>query len=101
LLHELVRRVRRAIRPEKIVLFGSRARGEARPGSDFDLLVVQRSTRPRYERARPVYAAIADLPAEVEVVVYTPQEIEEWRQVPRAFVTTALRQGKVLYEEES
>jgi hypothetical protein len=34
----------------------------------------------------------------VDVVVYTPEEVEEWRSVPEAFVTTAIREGKVLYE---
>jgi hypothetical protein len=40
----------------------------------------------------------ADLPDEVDVVVYTPDEIEEWGNVPMAFATAALREGKVLYE---
>ena len=101
LLRELVSRIRRAARPEKIVLFGSRARGEAREDSDFDLLLIKPSGRPRHERSRPIYAAVADIPAEVEVVVYTPQEVREWENVPQAFVTTALREGEVLYERKS
>lgn len=83
-----------------IRVFGSVARGDARPDSDFDLLVIRESNQRRDERSAPIYTALADVPAEVEVMVYTPAEIEEWRDVPQAFVTTALREGKVLYEKQ-
>ena len=95
---EIVRRIVRLVSPLKVILFGSRARGDARPDSDFDLLVVRDSDKPRPERSAPIYTALADLPAEVEVMVYTPAEIKEWEQVPEAFVTTAIREGRVLYE---
>ena len=101
LLEEIARRIRTAMHPERIVLFGSRARGEAHEHSDFDLLVIGDSEEPRYRRAAPLYTLLADLPAEVEVTVYTPHEVKEWSEVPQAFVTTALREGKVLYERES
>jgi len=95
-----VRRIRAVSDPAKIVLFGSRARGDHRPDSDIDLLVIKESPLPRHRRAIPLYAALADLPLDVdaEVVVYTPAEVEEWRGASAAFVTTALREGTVLYE---
>ena len=98
LLDEMVNRIREAMQPERIVLFGSRARGTARGNSDFDLLVIKESDEPRYRRSAPLYTRLADLPVEVEVVVYTPEEVRDWSQVPQAFVSTALREGKVLYE---
>jgi predicted nucleotidyltransferase len=103
LLRDLVHRVVRAAQPERIVLFGSRARGDSRPDSDIDLLVIKRSRRSRPERAIPIYSALADLrlPVDAEVMVYTPAEAEEWSEVRQAFVTTALREGKVLYEKKS
>ena len=101
LLDEIVRRVVQTIQPDKLILFGSRARGNARANSDYDLLVVNSSVEPRYKRSAPIYVALADLPVEVEVMVYTPEEIEEWNEVPQAFVTTALREGKTLYERAS
>ena len=73
-------------------------RKKAESDLDFDILVVQRSQVPRFKRSAPIYAALADLPVEVEVVVYTPSEIQDWSDVPQAFVTTAIREGKVLYE---
>jgi len=97
---EIVRRIRSVSDPQKIVLFGSRARGDHRPDSDIDLLVIEDSPLPRHRRAIPLYAVLADLPFDVdaEVVVYTPAEVDEWRNAGAAFVTTALREGAVLYE---
>lgn len=100
LIQEIIRRVVGAVRPEKIILFGSRARGDHRPDSDIDLLVIQKSNLPRHRRAVPIYEALNGLPVDVdlETIVYTPAEVEEWSEVRQAFVTTALREGKVLYE---
>lgn len=100
-VREIVHRIVAVAQPERIVLFGSRARGQHRPDSDIDLLVIQKSNLPRHRRAVPIYAALAGLPVEVdcEVLVYTPAEVAEWSAVPEAFVTTALREGRVLYEK--
>ena len=101
LLTEVVRRVVEAVAPQKIVLFGSRARGDHRPDSDIDLLIIKDSNLPRLKRAVAIHAALCSLPIEVdtEVMVYTPREVEEWKGSRAAFVTTALREGKVLYEK--
>jgi predicted nucleotidyltransferase len=99
-LQQIVDGILSVTTPDRIVLFGSQARREGRAGSDFDILVVQESTQPRFQRAVPMYVALADLPVEVDVVVYTPSEIREWSAVPQAFVTTAMREGRVLYERE-
>ena len=101
LLDEMVSRIKNAVKPEKIILFGSRARGTAHEKSDFDLLVIKDSDQPRYRRSAPLYRILADLPVEVEVIVYTPDEVRDWSAVPQAFITTAVREGKVLYEKES
>ena len=98
LVRDIVRRIVQTVQPEKVILFGSRGRGDAKPDSDFDLLVIKESDEPRFRRSVPLYVALADLPVEVEVMVYTPQEVEEWSQVPQAFVTTAVREGTTIYE---
>jgi predicted nucleotidyltransferase len=97
-LNTLVSRIVTAVHPERVLLFGSHARGDAAQQSDVDILVVAESSRPRYERAVPIYRAIADVPVEVDVIVYTPAEVRDWSRVDQAFVTTALREGRVLYE---
>ena len=98
LIQGIVRRIVETAQPEKVILFGSRARGDARPERDFDVLVIKPSDEPRYRRSVPLYVALADLPVEVEVMVYTPEEVEEWSTVPQAFNTTALREGTTIYE---
>ena len=101
LIDVIVRRIVETAQPDKIILFGSRARGDGRPNSDFDVLVIKESSEPRYRRSVPLYVALADVPAEVEVIVYTPEEVDEWRQVSQAFVTTAVREGTTIYERPS
>ena len=100
LMDEIVRRIVEVIHPEKVILFGSRARREARPESDIDLLVIAESTEPRYRRSVPLYGALSDILAPMDILVYSPEEVKEWSEVRQAFVTTAIREGRVLYENQ-
>ncbi|MDO9541138.1 MAG: nucleotidyltransferase domain-containing protein [Kiritimatiellia bacterium] len=98
-LNEVTKRIRQIAHPRKIILFGSRARGENQMNSDWDFLVIADSDLPRYKRASPLYGALSDMLAGMDILVYTPDEVNEWRNVPQALVTTAIREGKVLYEK--
>jgi len=100
LYEEIVRRIVALADPDKIIVFGSRARGDHRADSDIDILVIKESTEPRYKRARALYGALANLPraVDVDISVYTPEEVADWHGVRQAFVTTATREGIVLYE---
>ena len=100
LIDEIVRRIVDAIHPQKIILFGSRARGDAHRGSDIDLLVVAYSPEPRHRRSAPLYGVLSDILVPMDIIVYTPDEVESWSGVRQAFVSTAVREGKVLYENQ-
>lgn len=99
LLNEIIRRLVNTGHPRRIVLFGSRARGTGHPHSDHDLLIIADSTEPNYKRPVPYYLALSDLPAHVDIVVYTPEEVESSRSTAYSLVTTALREGVTLYEQ--
>ncbi|MFQ5637821.1 MAG: nucleotidyltransferase domain-containing protein [bacterium] len=97
----IVERIINSVDPEKIILFGSYAYGSPDKNSDLDLLVViKQSNQPRYKRARAIRKHlwdITDLPK--DIVVYTEDEIDDWRNVKQAFTTTIVEKGKVLYEK--
>ena len=98
LMREIVRRIVDTSHPEKVILFGSRARGDSRGDSDIDLLVVADDPRPRSLRAPALYGVLSDILVPMDILVHRPDEIREWGDVPQAFVTTAVREGRVLYE---
>jgi len=100
MIAEAVRRIVEAISPDKVILFGSRARGDARPDSDIDLLVIARSESPRHQRSAALYGLLSDMLVAMDILVYDPREVDEWREVRQAFVTTAIREGTVLYEKQ-
>lgn len=97
LLGEIVSRILAVGSPDRIILFGSRARGTARPDSDLDLLIIEESDLPRFKRAVRYYLALIGTFLGEDIVVWTPQEVAEWEAVPNAFISTALREGKTLY----
>ena len=99
MIQEMVLRIVAVADPEKVVIFGSRARGDDDPESDVDLLVIQETDLPRPKRSVPLYAALRDYPFPIDVVVYSPEEVEEFKNLPLSFIQTALREGRVLYEK--
>ena len=94
-LQELVRLLR-AYEPERIILFGSRARGEADEYSDYDVVVIKRTDRPFLERLRDVVPYLVGFRRAAEVLVYTPEEFERMKEVGLGWVVH--REGIVIYE---
>jgi predicted nucleotidyltransferase len=97
-LQDIVTRLVRAIDPDRIVLFGSRSRGESRPDSDFDLLIVKQSDEPPNRRVVAAYRALSGLGVPKDILWSTPEEIADWAAVPNYVTTRAIREGKLLYE---
>ena len=77
-LEIMTRRIVENFHPLRVVLFGSRARGDAQSGSDFDLLIIAPSTEPRWRRVIPVYRALSGIGIAKDIVWWTLDEIAEW-----------------------
>ena len=98
ILAEMVRRLVTEFQPDRIYLYGSRARGEAGPDSDYDLmLVVSASQAPRYRRDQQAFRALCGLGVPKEVIVLTKAEFEAGRKVVCSLPATVLREGRLLY----
>jgi predicted nucleotidyltransferase len=85
--------------PERIILFGSRARGEADEYSDYDLIVIKQTQRSFIERLQDMipYLAAFDHPA--QILVYTPEEFERMGEIGLGWIVQ--QEGVVLYERGS
>jgi predicted nucleotidyltransferase len=99
-LEEIVRRIVRAVQPQKIVLFGSYAYGQPTEDSDLDLLVVLETDAPVVQRYLAVSRLLRPRPIPLDILVRTPQEIEEALEKGDGFIREILEWGKILYERE-
>lgn len=84
--------------PERIILFGSQARGTADDRSDIDLLVITRLTRRRRVLMLEMDRALRGLGLARDIVILTPEEFERDRQIPGTIARPAAQEGMTLYE---
>ena len=82
---------------EKVILFGSQARGDAGKNSDVDFLIIADSDLPRFKRSREIYKLFRPYPFSMDLLVYTPEEVQKGKGSHLSFIATILREGKVLY----
>lgn len=97
-LEEMTRRIVDGFQPEKVVLFGSRARGDSRPDSDYDLLVVLKTCPSRRRMAVDLRSELADVLAGKDILVADSAEVEADSSHCPIIVRSALREGQILYE---
>ena len=98
LLKEVVDRLVQGLCPERVYLFGSQARGQAREGSDVDLLiVVPDSNLPRHRREAFSYDLLWGIKTPVDVIVLTRAEFQRASRVKTSLASTVQAEGKVLY----
>ena len=97
LLKEIVRRIIAFAGPDQIILFGSAARGQLRPDSDFDLLVVKAGVTEPREYARRIQTHLFGIPMPVDVIVTTPEDLQAARNQGWTLLGRVVREGKRLY----
>ena len=98
ILNQVVQRIAERFRPEKIIVFGSYARGEVSRDSDLDLLVVMEVDGSCRRKANEIDLALADRTVPMDVIVVTPAQFDRQKDVVGTIVREAAREGKVLYE---
>jgi len=98
-IDDLVRRIVERFRPEKIILFGSHARGTAGQDSDADILVVMPVKGSKRKKATEIDIALVGLDLPVDLIVVTPEELERNKNQIGTIIYPALKEGKVLYEK--
>ncbi len=98
ILNEAARRLVEQFHPERIILFGSQARGTANQHSDVDLLVVCFFEGQRRRLMVEMDRALWGLGIAKDIIVLTPQEFERNKRIPGTIARPASQEGRVLYE---
>ncbi len=101
LLDRMVRAIVAEVDPEQVILFGSRARGDAREDSDVDLIVVEAKpfgqARSRRQESTRILLALFDFEIPIDILLYSRDEIAYWRDSLNHVLARALREGRTLY----
>lgn len=98
IIDTMVSRIVERVNPEKIILFGSSARGTAGAESDVDLMVVVKEKISKRKKASEIYTFLAGLGVPKDVVVVTAEEVERYKSIPGTVIYPAVHEGKVLYD---
>ncbi len=96
-LNEIIRRIVEVAHPEKIILFGSAARGDLNRHSDIDLLVVKDDSDP-WTLIGDIYGNLRGVGVGVDAIVVTPAQVERYKDCHALVIKPALQEGRVIYE---
>lgn len=97
-LAEVVRRLVKTYRPERICLFGSVARGEAGPDSDYDIMVVvPDDAAPELRRSRAAYVALWGTGVACDVLVWTASQFDSRGHLAASLPAAVIREGRLLH----
>ena len=97
-LNNIVEKLVSTFQPDRIYLFGSKARGEDTVQSDYDLMViVNSSTQPSYKRNQLAYQSLKGIGTAVDVLVWTKNAFDSRLHLKASFPSTIVREGRLLY----
>ena len=99
-IQNVVNKIVKKFDVEKIILFGSFATNNHNQDSDLDLLIIKNTNLPRVKRGKEIRKQLWGIGIPVDIVVYTPEEIQEWENISNSFINNVLEEGKLVYEKE-
>ena len=97
ILEDIINRIVETVRPEKIILFGSAARGEMGPNSDVDLLIIRKGGHSR-KLVGQIYRKLHGVGAAVDAVMVSPADVERYKNSHALIIKPALAEGRVVYD---
>ena len=103
IVREITRTIVDTVHPLKIILFGSYARGDDRPNSDLDFLIVEEEPfgpgRSRIKRIGNIYRRLPPYLTSVDILLYSKNEFDKWKDGINHVIARAHREGRILYEQ--
>lgn len=97
-INQLIDRIAARIQPQKILVFGSYAKGTATNKSDLDIFIIKETELPKANRSDDLKTILSNFLIPVDVHIYTPEEVEEYGRENFSFVNSVLKSGKTVYE---
>lgn len=85
--------------PDKVILFGSRARGDAKQDSDYDICVIKSGISQRRKLTQQIYRSLFGVGVPIEVIVETPERFDTLKDNPFLIYREIARYGRVIYEK--
>lgn len=99
-IKKIVSQIAKGYKPEKVILFGSFAYGKPDKGSDVDLLVIKNTEESKKKRLLGVEKMLLDRIMPLDILVYTPKEIENRLSLGDFFIEDIVKKGKLVYAKE-
>jgi len=98
---EIVKTILEEVEVEKVILFGSRARGDNKPESDLDLLIIQKEdfskSKSRWNETIKIRKALRNFRISKDILLFSESEVDYWKDSLNHIIPACLKEGKVLY----
>ena len=98
-LQEIIHRIVDVAHPERIIMFGSAARGEMGPNSDVDLLVIKDGEYDQIKITCNIYINMIGVEQAVDIILATPEELEKYKNIDYLIISPAFKEGKEVYHD--
>ncbi len=98
-LEKAIKTIVKVAEPDKIILFGSHAKGDDKPESDYDLLVFKRGVKKQRSLTQKIYLSFKDVGASIDIIVADLDKYEHLKTDPYLIYSEADRNGRMVYEK--